>query len=89
MAQAMADGYLRYSIVTDIYGPMNLSHISDIFSLLYLHKNPVSCREKSAGGGFFVENFFLLNLGVCVIISPESSFVSERTGECQPENLKI
>ena len=32
------------------------------------------------GGGVFVENFFLLNLGVCVIMSPYSSSVSERTG---------
>lgn len=36
MAQAMADGYLRYSIVTDVYGPMNLSHVSDILSLIHI-----------------------------------------------------
>lgn len=73
MAQAMADGYLRYSIVTDVYGPMNLSHVSDIFSLLYLHKIPTSRRFSSAGGGDFVENFSLSKPFFCVILSPKSS----------------
>lgn len=57
MAQAMAYGYLRYSIVTDVYGPMNLSHVYDIFSLLYLHKNPVSCRENLWEAGFLSKTF--------------------------------
>ena len=62
MAQAMADGYLRYSIVTDVYGPMNLSHVSDIFSLLYLHKNPGFCRENLREGGF-CRKLFLVEFG--------------------------
>lgn len=57
MAQAMADGYLRYLIVTDVYGPMNLSHVSDIFSLLYLHKNPGFCRENLREAGFLSKTF--------------------------------
>ena len=48
MAQAMADGYLRYSIVTDVYGPMNLSPFP---------------AEKICGRRGFCRKLFLVEFG--------------------------
>lgn len=65
----------------------NLEIITDIEKTLHGRKSfPVF---NSVYITAFVENFFLLDLYFCVIISPKSSSASERTGECQPGNLKI
>ena len=52
-------------------------------------EDSVFFRKYNGTYEFFVENFFLLNLFYCVILSTKSSSVSERAEEWKPGNLKI
>ena len=86
MAQAMADGYLRYSIVTDVYGPMNLSHVSDIFSLLYLHKNPGFCRENLR---VFCRKLFLVEFECLRYNEPIEFFCFGKDRDSIPDEAEV
>lgn len=88
MAQAMADGYLRYLIVTDVYGPMNLSHVYDIFSLLYLHKIPASA-EKICGRRVFCRKLFLVEFECLRYNEPIEFFCFGKDRDSIPDEAEV
>ena len=65
---------------------MNLSHVSDIFSLLYLHKIPASA-EKICGRRVFCRKLFLVEFGRLRYNKPREFFCFGKDRDSIPDEL--
>lgn len=65
---------------------MNLSHVSDIFSLLYLHKIPASA-EKICGRRVFCRKLFLVEFGRLRYNKPREFFYFGKDRDSIPDEL--